>query len=110
MRRIAVAHGTSGWTVAERWTSDGLKPYFSDFVVHEGHAYGFDYSTLGCIDLADGRRNWKGGRYGHGQLVLLPEQDVLLVLSEAGELALVKAAPDQFIRAITPETFAGRAG
>jgi outer membrane protein assembly factor BamB len=96
LRRLAVAHGPAGWTVEERWLSTGLKPYFNDFVVHEGHAYGFDGSLLSCIDLADGARKWKGGRYGHGQLVLLPEQDLLLVLSEAGELALVKASPDEF--------------
>jgi outer membrane protein assembly factor BamB len=96
MRRIAVAKGPGGWTVEERWTTMGLKPYFNDFVVHEGHAFGFDGSMLACIDLADGQRKWKGGRYGHGQLVLLPDQDLLLVLSEQGELALVKAAADQF--------------
>jgi hypothetical protein len=95
-RRLALAHGPGGWTVAERWTSPGLKPYFNDFVVHEGHAYGFDARILACIDLADGSRKWKGGRYGNGQLVLLPEQDLLLVLSEEGELALVSATPDQF--------------
>jgi outer membrane protein assembly factor BamB len=96
VRRIAVAHGPGGWSAQERWTSRGLKPNFNDFVVHKGHAFGFDGSILSCIDLADGQRKWKGGRYGNGQLVLLADEDLLLVLSEEGELALVKATPDQF--------------
>lgn len=96
VRRLAVAHGSGGWTIEERWTSSGLKPYFNDIVVHDGHAFGFDGSILACIDLKDGQRKWKGGRYGHGQLVLLPDQNLLLVLSEQGELALVHATSDQF--------------
>ena len=96
MRRLAVRHGPGGWAVEERWTSVGLKPYFNDFVVHHGYAFGFDGSILACIDLQDGQRKWKGGRYGSGQLVLLPDQGLLLVLSEQGELALVRAAPDEF--------------
>jgi hypothetical protein len=96
LRRLAVAHGPGGWTSEERWTSTGLKPYFSDFVIHKGHAYGFDGAILSCIDLQDGQRKWKGGRYGQGQLVLLPEQDVLLVLAEEGDLALVGATTDGF--------------
>jgi outer membrane protein assembly factor BamB len=50
---------------------------------------------VACIDVADGKRNWKGRRYGNGQLLVLPDQD-LLVLTEEGELALVGATPDQF--------------
>jgi outer membrane protein assembly factor BamB len=96
IRRLAIAHSAGHWSVAERWTSTGLKPYFNDFVVHNGFAFGFDGSILSCIDLQDGQRKWKGGRYGNGQLLLLADQDLLLVLSEDGELALVKATPDQF--------------
>jgi outer membrane protein assembly factor BamB len=96
VRRIAIGHDAGRWTVKERWTSIGLKPYFNDFVVHDGHGFGFDGSILACIDLENGERRWKGGRYGHGQLILLPDQNLLLVLSEEGELALVGATPDQF--------------
>ena len=96
MRRLAVTEGPGGWSIEERWSSPGLKPHFSDFVVHEGHAFGFDGAILACIAVEDGERKWKGGRYGHGQLVLLRDQDVMLVLSERGELALVAASPEGF--------------
>jgi outer membrane protein assembly factor BamB len=93
-RRLSIAGSASTpWTATERWASNGLKPYYSDFVVHNGHAYGFDGHILSCIDLADGKRKWKGGRYGHGQMILLPGQNLLLVLSEEGEIALVEAMP-----------------
>jgi outer membrane protein assembly factor BamB len=95
-RRLAVAHGPGGWNVEERWTSNGLKPYYNDFVVHNGYAFGFDGSILACIDMETGKRMWKGGRYGNGQLLLLADQDLLLVLSEEGDLALVSATPDEF--------------
>lgn len=109
-RRIGVSNSGGSWSVQERWTSNGLKPYFNDFVIHKGYAFGFDGRILSCIDLKDGQRKWKGGRYGNGQLVLLPDQDLLLVLSEEGEVALVGARPDQFnergkIPAITGKTW-----
>jgi outer membrane protein assembly factor BamB len=96
LRRISVGRGPTGWTTAERWTSNGLKPYFNDFVVHEGYAYGIDGWLVACVDIATGERKWKGGRYGAGQVMLLADQGLLLVLGERGELVLVKAAPDQF--------------
>ena len=96
LRHIAVARDAGKWSVAERWESTRLKPYFNDFVVHERHAFGFDGSILACIDIEDGSRKWKGGRYGHGQLLLLADQDLLLVLSERGELVTVAATPDRF--------------
>ena len=96
VRRIQVTHAKEAWTVEERWTSNRLKPYFNDTVLHRGHAFGFGSGTLACIDLADGRSKWKGGRYGSGQVVLMADQDLLLVLSEQGELALVAAKPGEF--------------
>jgi outer membrane protein assembly factor BamB len=96
IHRVAVSQNGEGWTAEERWTSRSLKPAFNDYVVHKGYAYGFDGSILAAINLSDGSRKWKGGRYGNGQLLLLADQDLLLVVSEEGELALVSATPDQF--------------
>ena len=93
-RRLHVTRGASGWNIEERWTSNGLKPYFNDLVVHKGNAYGFDNNILSSINLETGARNWKGGRYGNGQMVLLADQDLLLLTSEEGEVVLVSATPD----------------
>jgi outer membrane protein assembly factor BamB len=110
IRCILVSKGPGGWSVEERWTSARVKPYFNDTVFHNGFAYGFDGPRLVCIDVEDGTRKWKGGRYGRGQLILLADQDLLLVVSEKGELGLVYATPDQFselarIPAITGKTW-----
>jgi outer membrane protein assembly factor BamB len=96
VRRLGLTRAASGWTVAERWTSRGLKPYFNDYVIHKGHAYGFDGNILSSINLENGERAWKGGRYGNGQMLLLADQDLLLVTSEEGEIALVSATPDKY--------------
>ena len=96
MRRVAVTHEAGAWTTKERWTSTELTPYFNDFVVHKDSVFGFDGTGLTGIDLKKGELKWQGGRYGNGQLVLLADQDLLLVLAEEGELALVRATPDQF--------------
>jgi outer membrane protein assembly factor BamB len=96
LRRIAVAHNSGEWKVEERWASYGLRPNFNDLVVHKGHAFGFNGGVLACIEVEKGEQKWEGGSYGYGQLVLLPDQDLLLVMSEKGDLALVKAVGEQF--------------
>lgn len=93
-RRVDLSVDDGRLTAKERWTSRAMKPDFNDFVAHEGNLYGFDVNILACVDLETGERRWKGGRYGHGQLVLLPDADQLLVISERGDLALVRAGTE----------------
>ncbi len=94
--RLDVKHADGRWSVTERWTTAKFKPDFNDFVMHKGHLYGLDNGFLCCIDLETGRRLWKDGRYGHGQLLLLADHGAVLVLSETGELALVAANPARY--------------
>lgn len=90
-RRVRVAHDSGQWSSELDWESKDFKPYFSDYVVLDGHAYGFDANIFCCINLKTGKKTWKGGRYGYGQVLLLAEQKLLLVLSETGEAVLLKA-------------------
>jgi outer membrane protein assembly factor BamB len=43
--------------------------------------------------VASGERKWKGGRYGYGQLLLASGH--LVVLTEEGEIVLVRATPEK---------------
>jgi len=71
-----------------RWDSHLLRPAYNDFVSQDGYIYGFDEGFFCCLDAATGKRQWKGGRYGHGQALLLADQHVLLVIGETGEAFL----------------------
>lgn len=93
-RLIRVQHEGDALTAEEVWTSRSLKPDFNDLVTFEGHAYGFDGTIFASIDLETGERNWKGGRYGKGQVLLMRDQGLLLVAAERGQLALLKATPE----------------
>ena len=96
LRKLAISNDGGNWKAETLWSTNRMKPYFNDVVVHRGYVYGFDGRILACIDAAKGERQWKGGRYGNGQLFLLADQNLLVVVSEEGELVLVSAAPDAF--------------
>jgi hypothetical protein len=63
--------------------------------VYQGHAFGFDGRILARIDLDGSERRWKGGLYGNGQLVLLEDQVLLLVLGER-RAGAHRGEPDRF--------------
>jgi outer membrane protein assembly factor BamB len=92
-RRISVTVAGDAVSADEQWTTRSMKPDFNDFVAHKGYLYGFDQAIFACIDLATGKQQWKKGRYGKGQVLLLPEADQLLILSETGAVVLLRASP-----------------
>ena len=92
-RLVKLEKSEGEYSAQEVWTSRQLKPDFNDFVVYQGHAYGFDALIFTCIDLATGKQKWKGGRYGKGQVLLVEDSGHLLVASEEGEIVLLAADP-----------------
>ena len=81
------------FAVREVWRNIRMKNRQSSSVLHDGFIYGLDEGILACLDAATGELKWKGGRYGHGQLLLAG--DHLVVTTEDGELVLVAATPER---------------
>jgi outer membrane protein assembly factor BamB len=75
------------------WENVNMKNKFNSSVLHQGYVYGLDEGILTCVDVNTGERKWKGGRYGYGQVILAGSN--LIILSDTGELVLVRATPDQ---------------
>jgi outer membrane protein assembly factor BamB len=72
-----------------------MRTKFTTAILHEGHVYGLDDGILACLDVATGKQVWKGGRYQHGQILLVGDR--LIVQLESGEVALVQPDPKRFI-------------
>jgi len=94
-RLIQIVEEGNALEAKELWTSKEMKPDFNDFVVHKGYLYGFDNAIFACLDLKDGKRKWKGGRYEKGQALLLADSDLIVVVSERGDLVLLRATSEK---------------
>ncbi len=90
-----IAPGADGDLRAiQRWANANLKAKFTQVVHRNDHLYGLDDGILVSVSVETGERAWKRGRYGHGQTLLV--DDLLVILSEKGEVALVEATPKTY--------------
>jgi outer membrane protein assembly factor BamB len=79
------------WAVEDVWESP-FYPAFNDYVRQGDFLYGLEGGRMVCIDANTGKRRWKDGHYGAGQVLLAGDR--LIVLAESGRLALVNPKPD----------------
>jgi outer membrane protein assembly factor BamB len=96
----------TGFTATPVWRSTRMKNRFASSVYHDGYIYGFDEGIFACIDAATGEQRWKGGRYGYGQVILAGDR--LIVLSEEGELVLLRATPERHDELATFAAISGK--
>lgn len=73
------------------WRNRVMKNHFNSSIYVAGHLYGFDDSTLKCIEPATGAERWTQRGFGKGSLLVADGH--LWVLSDRGELALVELGP-----------------
>jgi len=86
------------FTATEVWRKPNeMFNHWSTPVYHDGHLYGmFSFKEYGkgplkCIELATGQEKWSQPGFGAGNVVLAG--NTLVVLGDAGQLALVEASP-----------------
>jgi outer membrane protein assembly factor BamB len=112
-RKLKLSPSQDGTLTAEEvWATKRLNPYFNDHVAYKGHLYGISGETsaafLVCIDLATGEQKWKTRGYDAGQVMLLSDQGLLLVVSEKGKVALVRASPERHERVAQIDAISGK--
>jgi hypothetical protein len=107
-RAIRITRSQGQLAAQELWTSRSLKPDFTDLVTYQGYAYGNEGGLLTCIDLKTGDRQWKGGRYGKGQLLLLETSGLLLVAAESGQVVLLRADPKEHVEVASFKALEGK--
>jgi outer membrane protein assembly factor BamB len=92
-RRVQFALRDDKLSAEQVWETKKLNPYFNDHVAHEGYIYGFDGTFFTCLDASTGESKWRQRGYDAGQVVLLADQGLLLVISERGKVSLLKTNP-----------------
>ncbi|MCE5277699.1 MAG: PQQ-binding-like beta-propeller repeat protein [Planctomycetaceae bacterium] len=88
------------------WQNANMRAHFNTAVLIDGHVYGFDESSLVCLNLADGKSLWKKEGLGKGSLMAADGK--LIVLSEDGKLVIAEAAPAAYKELLAVKILAGK--
>lgn len=81
-------------TATEVWTSMKMKTQFNSAALHDGHLYGLDDGRLACVEVTQGERLWKEGRFASGQTLLVGDR--VIIQSESGPVHFCVASPSGF--------------
>ena len=71
-----------------------FEPIMNSWVLHEKHLYGFDRTTLKCVDAKTGEVKWETRGMGRGSLIYADGH--FIILGEHGKLVLAEANPTKF--------------
>ena len=85
---------TSGAAPRELWTNTNMKNKHTCSILYKGAIYGFDETTLTCLDVATGAKKWTKSGLGKGSLTLADEK--LVLLSDKGQLVIAEASSSDF--------------
>ena len=107
-KALRVSRAEDGsWNVEEAWSERLMRNHFNTSVALDGVLYGFDNTTFKALDAATGERLWAHRGFGKGSL--LAAGDLLYVLGDTGELALVHATGEGYRETGRVQAMTGKA-
>ncbi len=97
--------------VTEIYSNRNMRNQCNSSVFWKGHIYGFDgqvggSGSLACLELETGQIKWAQRGLGTGSLMLADGK--LIVLGEAGKLAIVEATPDGYKELASAQILEGK--
>ena len=84
----------TGTTAEVVWESRVMRNQMNSSVLRQDHLFGFDESTLVCIEARTGTVKWKQSGLGKGSLML--SDDRLIIQAEQGRLVIARANPEKY--------------
>jgi outer membrane protein assembly factor BamB len=98
---VRITKEGEAFTATQIWRTENQNiNHWSTPVVKDGYLYGmfsfkeYGAGPLACVDIRTGEKKWSQPGYGPGNVILTG--DLLLALTDAGELVLVDAKPDAY--------------
>ncbi len=103
---VRVVKEKSSFKVETVWESAFMRSDVNTALLLDDHIYGFDRGTLKSLDAATGEVKWKARGFQRGSLIAAGGR--LIVLGEAGNLALVDANPKEFVQTNSAKILKGK--
>ncbi len=103
---LRVVKRDDGWAVEEVWKNRAMRNHFNSSVVVGDTIYGFDNATLKAVAVETGEIAWAKRGLGKGSLVASGE--TLAVLTDKGELKLVRATSDAYEEVAAVQAIEGK--
>jgi outer membrane protein assembly factor BamB len=84
------------WQARPVYEHNRMRNHFSTSVYYQEHLYGFDDTTLVCMNFRTGKVLWKEKDFKKGSLLIADGK--LIILGESGTLALAEATPTAYVK------------
>jgi outer membrane protein assembly factor BamB len=109
-----ITKGADGFVATQLWHQPAkvLANHWSTPVYSKGYIYGisghaqYGKAPLVCVEATTGKVMWTRAGFGPGGCTLV--DDCVLVLSDAGDLVLVKATPSEYTEVARSHVLAGK--